>query len=198
MTLPVFSRRDLAARLSAAGLSMLAPPGAGLAQPRELPPTQACGAPAVVTRRQTEGPFFTASSPMKRDLRADGPGPAMALSGFVLTQRCRPVPGALVDLWHADDHGDYDNDGFRFRGRQFTDAQGRYQFITRVPGLYPGRTRHFHVKVQSAGGPVLTTQLYFPGEPGNAHDGIYDRALLMQVEPSADGQLARFDFVIAA
>ena len=192
------SRRQLTARLSAAGLAALVLPRIEAAESAELPLTPACGAPATTTKRQTEGPYFTAASPVKPDLRADGPGTVLALSGFVLTRQCRPVAGALVDLWHADDHGEYDNAGYRFRGRQFTDAQGRYQFITRVPGLYPGRTRHYHVKVQAVQGPVLTTQLYFPGEPGNARDGIYDKALLRAIQPGPDGQLGRFDFVIAA
>jgi protocatechuate 3,4-dioxygenase beta subunit len=109
-------------------------------------------------------------------------GTHIALAGIVLTRSCRPVPGALVDLWHADDAGRYDNDGFRLRGHQFTDAEGRYAFETIVPGLYPGRTRHFHVKFQAAGEPVLTTQLYFPGEPGNERDSIFDPALLLMVE----------------
>lgn len=194
----MISRRDLvAASLSAAGFSALALPRAALAQGAELPPTPACGAPAAPTRRQTEGPFYTPSSPLKRDLRGDGPGELLALSGFVLTQRCRPVAGALVDLWHADGSGIYDNAGFRFRGHQFTDEKGRYQFITRVPGLYTGRTRHFHVKVRAGDGPVLTTQLYFPDEPGNARDGIFDRALLMALSQDANGKLGRFDFVVA-
>ncbi len=191
------SRRELAARLSAAGFAALVLPRESLAQNSELPLTPACGAPAAATRRQTEGPYFTAASPVKRDLRGDGPGRPLALSGFVLTRQCRPVVGALVDLWHADDRGEYDNDGYRFRGRQFTDAQGRYQFLTRVPGQYPGRTRHYHVKVRAGDGPTLTTQLYFPDDPGNARDGIFDRALVMKLEQAADGQLGRFDFVIA-
>ena len=77
------------------------------------------------------------------------------------------MPGALVDLWHADDEGDYDNSGFRLRGHQFADGEGRFRFRTIVPAQLSGRTRHFHVKVQPKGGRVLTTQLYFPGEPGN-------------------------------
>lgn len=160
--------------------------------------TPACEGGAAATRRQTEGPYFTPSSPLKRDLRGDGPGEMLVLSGFVLTRQCRPVGGALVDLWHANASGDYDDAGFLFRGHQFTDAQGRYQFITRMPGLYPGRTRHFHVKVRAGQGPVLTTQLYFPSELGNARDGIFDRALLMDIRAAEGGRLGRFDFVIAA
>ncbi len=71
-------------------------------------------------------------------------------------------PRALVDLWHADECGEYDNSGFRYRGHVFTDAQGRYRFRTIVPAIYSGRTRHYHVKVQAPRGRVLTTQLYFP------------------------------------
>ncbi|GAU83327.1 hypothetical protein [Bosea sp. BIWAKO-01] len=194
-----FNRRDLvASALAAAGLAALSRPEPARAEGTELPMTPACEGRAAVTRRQTEGPYFTASSPLKRDLRGDGPGEMLVLSGFVLTPQCRPVGGALVDLWHANASGDYDNAGFLFRGHQFTDAQGRYQFITRMPGLYPGRTRHFHVKVRAGQGPVLTTQLYFPSEPGNARDGIFDRALLMDIRAAEGGRLGRFDFVIAA
>lgn len=194
-----FNRRDLvASALAAAGLAGLSRPEPARAQGAELPMTPACEGRAAVTRRQTEGPYFTPSSPLKRDLRGDGPGEMLVLSGFVLKPQCRPVGGALVDLWHANANGDYDNAGFLFRGHQFTDAQGRYQFITRMPGLYPGRTRHFHVKVRAGQGPVLTTQLYFPSEPGNARDGIFDRALLMDIRAAEGGRLGRFDFVIAA
>ena len=103
---------------------------------------------------------------------------------------------ALVDLWHADDKGDYDNSGFRYRGHQFTDAEGRFTFRTIFPALYPGRTRHYHVKVQAAGGRILTTQLYFPNEPQNRRDGLYRRELLMRMAQAGDGLAARFDFVL--
>ena len=65
------------------------------------------------------------------------------------------------------------------------------------PARYTGRTRHYHVKVQAAKGPVLTTQLYFPGEPGNARDPLFQRSLLMVVSRDGSERIARFDFVIA-
>lgn len=192
----VLTRRHLTARLSAFGLASLTLPK--LAEAQALPATPACVAPASRTQRQTEGPYYTPSSPLKRDLRGDGPGDALVLSGFVLTRQCQPLSGALVDLWHADNGGQYDNAGFRFRGHQFTDAQGRYQFITRIPGFYPGRTRHFHVKVRAGNRTVLTTQLYFPDErAANQRDGIFDNSLLMQITGAAGGQVGRFDFVLA-
>jgi protocatechuate 3,4-dioxygenase beta subunit len=67
-----------------------------------------------------------------------------------------------------------------------------------MPGLYPGRTRHFHVKVQAAAeSPVLTTQLYFPGEPRNTEDDFFHPELLMQVATADDVLQARFDVVLA-
>jgi protocatechuate 3,4-dioxygenase beta subunit len=124
-------------------------------------------------------------------------GRPMILSGQVLDRACKPVAHALIDLWHADDNGDYDNAGFRLRGHTFTDADGRYRFRTIVPAVYVGRTRHFHVKVQPAGARVLTTQLYFPNEPMNRRDGIFRSELLMRMARDGEDLAGRFDFVVA-
>jgi len=189
------TRRDLilAAALAAGGLSFAE---TALAQ-QGLPPTPKCKDGDEPTAAQTEGPFYKPSSPQRADLREPGlGGRAVVLTGLVLTRRCRPVARALVDLWHADDKGDYDNRGFRCRGHVLTDEAGRYQFRTIMPALYPGRTRHYHVKVASAGRSLLTTQLYFPNEPGNARDGLFQRALLMRVGQSGEGLAAQFSFVL--
>jgi protocatechuate 3,4-dioxygenase beta subunit len=119
----------------------------------------------------SEGPYFKPSSPQRADLvEPDTKARLVEINGQVLTRSCRPVERALVDLWHADEHGEYDNAGFRYRGHLFTDGEGRYRFRTILPALYPGRTRHYHVKVQAPERPVLTTQLYFPDEPTNRRD----------------------------
>jgi len=166
------------------------------ANAQELAPTPACHDGDEPTVRQTEGPFFKPRSPQRADLIEGARGTVMELSGLVLTRRCQPVAGALVDLWHADDKGDYDNSGFRFRGHQFTDAQGRYRFRTIRPAVYVGRTAHYHVKVQPSGGRVLTTQLYFPNEPANRRDSMFRNELLMKIAQAGDSQAARFDFVL--
>lgn len=159
----------------------------------------ACAAGAPLTVGQTEGPYFTANTPKKADFTPDDPrGKPMILSGRVLTRDCRPVRGAKIDLWHADSGGAYDNDGFRLRGHVFTDADGRFSFRTVEPGIYPGRTRHFHAKVTPPGGSTLTTQLYFPGESANARDFIFDRRLMLRVVGSEKARTVRFDFVVAA
>ena len=165
--------------------------------PEQLALTPACGE-ADLTPRQTEGPYFTPDTPLKRDFRADDAnGKAITIAGYVLTADCKPVPNALIELWHADDEGAYDNSGYKLRGHQFSDDKGRWWFETIVPGLYPGRTRHFHIKIQRPDGPVLTTQLYFPGEAGNDGDRIFDAALLLKITETPDGGYGRYDFVVA-
>ena len=60
-------------------------------------------------------------------LEAGMAGQQIELVGFVLSRDCKPIAGALIDFWQADDNGRYDNSGFRLRGHQFTDADGRYR-----------------------------------------------------------------------
>lgn len=125
-------------------------------------------------------------------------GTRLVVTGYVLTTTCQPIAGARVDFWQADDKGQYDNSGYRLRGYVLTDAAGRYSMETIVPGLYPGRTRHIHVKVQPPNKPILTTQLYFPGEPANQRDGIYNKALEMQMQEGPDGKTGTYTFVLRA
>ena len=165
---------------------------------QQLQHTPACADDDDLTPAQTEGPYFTPDSPEKQDFAADSPnGERMTIAGYVLTDDCKSVAKALVELWHADETGTYDNDGYRLRGHQFTDTEGRWWFDTIVPGLYPGRTRHFHIKVQRRGADVLTTQLYFPGEPRNENDGLFDSALLLDVTAANGKKFGRYDFVVA-
>lgn len=167
---------------------------AGLARAAPTPSCDPGGAPTVP---QMEGPFFKPRSPRRTSLLEAGlTGDRLLVTGRVLGRDCRPVPNALLDFWHCDASGEYDNAGFLLRGHQFADAEGRYRLETVVPGEYPGRVRHIHVKVQAPNGPVLTTQLYFPGEPGNAKDFLFRPALLMAVTSGLARREGRFDFVL--
>jgi protocatechuate 3,4-dioxygenase beta subunit len=160
-------------------------------------PTPACGEADGLTPSQTEGPYYKPRSPERRSLLdPDIAGTPIVLTGTVLSRRCQPIAGALVDFWQADDAGKYDNRGYRLRGHQFADDAGHYRLETIVPGLYPGRTRHIHVKVQAPNRPILTTQLYFPGEPRNRTDRIFKADLLLAVQDAADGKSATFDFIL--
>jgi protocatechuate 3,4-dioxygenase beta subunit len=148
-----------------------------------------------LTPRQTEGPFFKPDSPGRVSLLERNSKSKLIVSGMVMSAQCRPVANALLDFWHADEEGAYDNGGFRYRGHQFADAQGRYRLETIVPAEYPGRARHIHVKVQAPGRRVLTTQIYFPNDPGNRRDGIYRPDLEMKIARAGEGS---FDFVVEA
>ena len=192
------SRREFlrfSVRMPATLALVVAP--AAMAQSPPLRPTPACGDDAAATPQQTAGPFFKPSSPRRASLLEPGmAGTKIVVTGVVLSTGCKPIARALVDFWHADDRGRYDNTGYGLRGHQFTDDHGRYHLETIVPGLYPGRTRHFHVNVQAPNRPVLTTQLYLPGDPANQRDFIFNPDLLVKVQDGVDGKLAFFDFVL--
>lgn len=175
-----------------------APPAGGAAAGATAPASTTIFCSGLATPAQTEGPYFSAGSPQRASLVEPGmSGTRLTLTGFVLTRGCQPVANAKLDFWQADAQGNYDNSGFRLRGYQLSDAQGRYQLETVIPGLYPGRTEHIHVKAQAPGRPVLTTQLYFPGVSQNNNDGIFDRALLIDMRDAANGAKAGiFNFVL--
>jgi protocatechuate 3,4-dioxygenase beta subunit len=165
----------------------------------KLTPTPDCSKPGELTPRQTAGPYFKPDSP-ERSLFIE-PGETAAplrLSGWVRTASCKLVAKALLEFWHADAEGEYDLKGFRYRGHVFSDMAGHFEIQTILPGIYGGRTRHIHVRVQPAGGPILTTQLYFPGEPANRQDDLFNPALLVHLSPDSSPLAATFGFVIRA
>jgi protocatechuate 3,4-dioxygenase beta subunit len=198
----VFSRRRFlrAIVITAAPWTFLAPVRTLLGQAAnaiDLEPTPAVGDGLELTPEETAGPFFRPNSPLKKNFREAGlRGVPVRVSGFVLDNHGRPIPGALLDFWHADAEGEYDLKGFGCRGHQFSDTSGRYTLETIVPGLYPGRTRHYHVRLQAAHGPILSTQLYFPAEARNASDWLFRPDLLLKVRETATVRLATFHFVL--
>jgi len=170
-----------------------------IAQTRTLLPTPSCAEKDDATPSQMEGPYYKRNSPQRTSLLEPGiTGMTIVLTGSVLSQDCQPIARALVDFWQADAQGVYDNTGSKLRGHQFTDEAGHYALETVVPGLYPGRTRHLHVKVQAPHQPILTTQIYFPGEPSNATDGLFKPRLLMTVQDITNSQAATFHFVLGS
>ena len=148
-----------------------------------------CGTPTVA---DIEGPFYKTGAPRRANLvEAGSTSEQMVLSGVVRSADCNPLANVSLDFWHADDKGNYDSSGYRYRGIVTTDALGRYRLETNLPPPYSGRPRHIHVKVQRIGGRPLTTQLYFPGEARDA-----PRALVMKMERRPEGRNATFDFVV--
>lgn len=147
------------------------------------------------TSANDEGPFFKPSSPERASLLEPGvTGPKLILSGKVLSTGCAPIADAVLDFWHCDTQGRYDNTGFLLRGHIRTERDGAFRLETIMPGQYPGRTRHIHVKAAAPSGRLLTTQLYFPDEARNARDGLFRPDLVMAM--SDGGAAGAFDFVL--
>jgi len=119
-----------------------------------------------------EGPFYTASPPMiegNKLAATEVLGDRMIISGRVFNLNCSEfIPGTIIDVWHADDDGVYDNNGYNLRGYTTTNEQGFYLFETIKPGKYQNgssfRPSHIHYKIKPPGFSILTTQLYFDGD----------------------------------
>lgn len=166
------------------------------ASSRVLAPTPACADPDDPTPSSAEGPFFRPRTPERTSFREPGiEGTPLELSGRVLGTDGRPLSRVVLDFWHTDVTGQYDHDGYRCRGHQLTDADGRYVLRSIVPGAYGGRPKHIHVKL-AGDGRALTTQLFFPEDARNASDWLFDRRLAMKLTDGASGRVARFDFVL--
>lgn len=152
------------------------------------------------TAKQTAGPFHLPGAPIRDDFRVEGmDGKDLTVRGQVVDVACRPLAGAVLDVWQADPTGVYDTKSFQLRGKVQTDADGRYQFLTLKPGSYGSgfvRTPHIHVRVQAEGLRELTTQLYFPDEELNAQDALYRPDLLMSVSKGYAGLSGTFNFVM--
>jgi protocatechuate 3,4-dioxygenase beta subunit len=145
-----------------------------------------------------EGPYYKTGSPEGRNITSpDTAGRKLVVEGRVLDRQGRPLPHAWLDFWQADGEGNYDNEGFGLRGHQYADAGGRYHLETVRPYQYLFRAAHIHVKVRANDrSPVLTSQLFFPGEEHNASDPIFQKLNIMDVVDVANGQKATFDFVV--
>lgn len=177
--------------------------GAGIALPLGAlaSASHAAGDTCSPTPRQTSGPFYPLYDQVDKDLDLtrmtghDQPaaGEVIRVRGRVMDPNCKPVEGALVDLWQADSNGRYSHPAdpnparrdpnFQGWGQVVTDAEGRYAFRTIKPAAYPlefldgrpderagYRTPHIHFRVSKRGFREFATQMYFAGEALNDRD----------------------------
>ena len=160
-----------------------------------------------------EGPFYTEDPPTIQDgqlAEVNEPGERMIISGRVFNLDCAEyIPNTLIDVWHANHDGDYDNNGFNLRGQTYSNSQGFYMFETIKPGKYQNgnsfRPSHIHFKITPPGFDELTTQLYFEGDPDLESDaassitsGQYDAThRIISLEENAEGKLeGTWDIII--
>jgi hydroxyquinol 1,2-dioxygenase len=136
--------------------------------------TGAALAPSVLaecraTSAATKGPYWRANAPFTNDIRRNGGSPVVVAGTVRDARTCKPVAGALLDVWQADHHGrydlDYDGDDIFGRARIRAASDGAFSFTTIKPAPYGMRPAHIHFIVSAEGRRSLVTQLYFEGDP---------------------------------
>ena len=172
--------------------------------------------PAVAACQATEadqlGPYYQPGASFTAELAGPRePGERLVVSGRVLgLPDCKPLPGAVVDVWQASASGQYyslqpggdEADRFKLRGRVRTDEQGRYRFDTVLPGHYGlgygrSRPRHIHFLVSHPGYAPLVTQLYFQGDREMPQRGTESDPRVMPLKGAAgQGYQGSFDIVL--
>jgi protocatechuate 3,4-dioxygenase beta subunit len=136
---------------------------------------------------------FKPGSPARTTLIEPGmTGSKIVIAGFVIGIKCGRVKGARLDFWHADPTGAIDQQGFRFRGHQLTDGEGKYRLETLMPGAAGTRAPAVHVRLTPPGQPPLLTRLFFPDEVKNGRDPQFVAKLAMK----RAGDSLRFDFIL--
>jgi protocatechuate 3,4-dioxygenase beta subunit len=179
----------------------------------------------VLTPRQTEGPFYPDKLPPDTDndltvLKDSSPpakGEVVNLSGRVLDQTGKPVQGAVIEIWQADNNGVYihtrspDQDrrdrNFQGFGRCLTGSSGEYSFRTIKPVSYTfgiQRAPHIHFIIKQGDKRMLTSQLYIKGHPLNEQDivlqGIQNRAareaVIIDFKPRKDSKTGELEAVL--
>ncbi|MDT0169469.1 catechol 1,2-dioxygenase [Pseudarthrobacter sp. BRE9] len=165
-----------------------------------------------------EGPYYVPNSPEHKspatiDMRPGEKGTPMLFQGQVRSTDGRPLPFAKIELWHADEDGFYSQFApnipeWNLRGTFITDDEGNFQINTIQPapyqiptdgacgrlitaaGWHAWRPAHLHLKVSAPGSELLTTQLYFPGDPHNDDDiaTATKPELMLDIQPGPDGQ----------
>ncbi len=205
--------------------------GGALVLPAMARPTEAAGVPEDYLRFVTTsteppqaptadnvtGPFHRPGAPFRAKLNPPlEPGTPLVINGRVWgADTRRPLPGATLDIWHADASGEYDNSDpddpppaglYRNRARLIADESGYYEYETIHPGHYPLtdeqlRASHIHYLIRYPGYRALVTQLFFEGDPHNDTDPFVKDPLIITLKTikAARGvfETGTFDIVLA-
>jgi len=113
------------------------------------------------------GPFYRKGAPHVKILRQPrDPGFPLRITGKVWNTRGDVVQNAVLDVWHADFYGNYDINGYKYRGKIHPEADGSYSIETIMPGHYQDRpAQHVHYLITAPGHETLVTQAYFATDP---------------------------------
>ena len=168
-----------------------------------------------------EGPLYREEAPLQQTpgslCEIDEPGDILFVHGKIVSAaNGKPIPNALLDVWQANAHGDYENEDerqedYNLRARILADDNGCFQFRTVVPagydigkggpvgelmkavGRHAMRPAHIHFKIGSEGYKTLTTQLFPPDVPWLDSDaiGAVKEQLIMKLEKVTDMEECR-------
>lgn len=128
------------------------------------------------------GPYYQPETPFRTDLTPENhAGETLTVTGKVLESDCiTPLPGVIVDIWQANESGNYEDDWYR--GRVETDTSGTYVFTTVVPKGYGAgsgfRPPHIHFKIWQGGQLLITSQMFLPESRSQGIEDVY----IMKVE----------------
>jgi len=112
------------------------------------------------TSSEMEGPYYLSGPQVRYNT-----GTGLQISGLVRgADTCTPIVGAAIERWHCNPFGIYED---IFRCAMVSDAQGKYQFTTIMPGIYGGLQRHVHFKITAPGYKELITQTYLDNDNPN-------------------------------
>jgi len=156
------------------------------------------------------GPFYRPGAPFRTDLVQPGTkGEILNFSGTVLGKDGKtPLKNALVEIWHCNENGVYDNtsDNYIYRSSWRTADDGKYRFRTILPVPYKAgatltRPAHIHMRISETTMQDLVTQVYFKGDQHIAEDmsSSDPRSLHRILDISTNGQkekVVKFDVVL--
>ncbi|MBK9464882.1 MAG: catechol 1,2-dioxygenase [Chitinophagaceae bacterium] len=156
------------------------------------------------------GPFYRPGAPMRSELVQQGSkGQLLHFSGTVFAKDGKtPLSNSLVEIWHCDENGVYDNtsDNYIYRAALKTGKDGKYHFKTILPvpylvGTTETRPAHIHMRISGNTKQDLVTQVYFKGDKYIAKDDSAGdpRSLNRILESSTNSKnekIVTFDIVL--
>ncbi|AWT54996.1 dioxygenase [Mycolicibacterium smegmatis] len=153
-----------------------------------------------VTATTVLGPFHMTTSPTRRlgeNIDVVGSGMPCVVKGRVTDVSGNPIPGAKLDVWHANEEGFYDVEqpdkqpAGNGRGIFTTDEDGSYWFRTVTPRHYPiptdgpagglvvqagrapYRPAHLHFIAEADGYEAVTTHVFMSKSPYIDSDVVF-------------------------
>lgn len=159
-----------------------------------LAPGAVFAADATLAQADSAAPEAEKKSKLIDLWRPGDPGQRMNIRGRVTSIDGTPLGGIRISLRQADGDGDYTEN---YQTTLETDAKGRYQFGSVLPGNYMG-AKHVHVTVYQDGFEYFDTSILFKGDP-NLDEHYESGTPIFLEESTVNGEtilFGRFDIML--